>query len=283
MPTVQWNKETWDGRYNWEEEGEEWSDTWGGSDMQWYGAILTRIHAFLPARRILELAPGFGRWTHFLRAQCEQLHVVDFSEQCIEACKQRFSNDTHIIYSVNDGLSLNMVDNESIDFVFSFDSLVHCEEDVVESYVSQLRSKLTPNGVCFLHHSNYGNHLPLFRGWELSGSMRWRLARLRLLAPAKRLGIVDWSHKRSSSMTAEKMRTFGNRHGLRWIAQETVNWGTKAPIDCFSTLVRADAAWPARELVQENRSFMREANDLCRLSRLYGRRGLERERAIRQA
>jgi ubiquinone/menaquinone biosynthesis C-methylase UbiE len=280
MPTMQWNKETWDGQYNWDEGGEEWSEIWGGSDMEWYGAILTRIHAFIPAKRILELAPGFGRWTHFLRAQCDQLHVVDYSEQCIERCKKRFRNDAHVTYWVNDGRSLEMIDDESIDFIFSFDSLVHCEEDVIERYVSQLRSKLTPNGVSFLHHSNFGSCLPPIRDWHLSSRTRWRLAQLRLLDSAKRLGIVDQGHFRSRSMTAEKMRTFASRYGLRCIAQETVNWGTTKPIDCFSTLVRSDAAWPVRELVRENRSFMSEARDLRRLSALYGRRALQREQPM---
>jgi hypothetical protein len=276
MPTVQWNNETWNKTYAWDEAGEEWSETWGGSDMQWFGAILPRIHAFLPVPRMLELAPGFGRWTHFLRSQCEQLHVVDFSDKCIEACQTRFRDSDNITYSVNDGRSLEMVERESMDFIFSYDSLVHCEDDVIEGYVSQLSSKLTPNGVAFLHHSNLGSHPPRFHDWKLSSSTRWRLGRLKLLNGAKRLGIVDDSHQRSKSMTAAKMRAFAERHGLRCLAQETVNWGTTRPIDCFSTLVRADSAWPVRELEQENRSFMRQADDLRQLAVLYGRNGLQR-------
>ena len=74
------------------------------------------------------------------------------------------------------------------------------------------------------------------------------------------------------------MLTFAANHDLRCIAQELVNWGTTVPIDCLSTLVRLDAAWPVRELARENRSFMREAEDLRRMSVLYGQRGLKHPR-----
>ena len=156
MPDIDWNKQTWDGRYDWDRRGEEWSEAWGGSDMQWFGAILPRIHQFVPTQRILELAPGYGRWTRFLRRLRDELDIVDLSEECITACKQRFRDCTNIRYWVNDGQSLDMIPDASIDFFFTFDSLVHCEEEIVEGYVGQLTRKLAPNGVAFIHHSNMG-------------------------------------------------------------------------------------------------------------------------------
>src|SRR4030095_8370524 len=48
--------------------GEEWSSAWGGSEAQWLGAIFLRIRAFIPTDTILEIAPGFGRWTNFSEA-----------------------------------------------------------------------------------------------------------------------------------------------------------------------------------------------------------------------
>src|SRR5439155_24508233 len=41
--------------------------------------------------QILEIAPGFGRWTHYLKDYCENLWIVDRSSECIEACRQRFA------------------------------------------------------------------------------------------------------------------------------------------------------------------------------------------------
>jgi hypothetical protein len=47
-----------------------------------------------------------------------------------------------------------MIENGSIDFAFSFDSLVHAESDVMSSYAHELARVLKPGGVAFLHHSN---------------------------------------------------------------------------------------------------------------------------------
>src|SRR6266536_1218422 len=83
-------------KYDWKEAGEEWSASWGSSSAQWFGSILPRIHDCLPTRTILEIAPGFGRWTHYLKDYCEELSIVDRSSECIEACLREFGNKLKI-------------------------------------------------------------------------------------------------------------------------------------------------------------------------------------------
>src|SRR5436190_1772119 len=124
----------------------------------WYGALLPRIHRFLPTTTVLEIAPGYGRWTQFLKDHCERLILVDLAENSIAHCRRRFAGSSQIEYHVNDGRSLAMIADESIDFAFSFDSLVHVESDVTEAYLRQLRRKLRPDGVGFIHHSNLGRY-----------------------------------------------------------------------------------------------------------------------------
>ena len=68
MPTLPQNLHTWAKANTWETRGDEWSETWGGPLTQWQEAILPRISAYLPVRHILEIAPGYGRWTQFLAA-----------------------------------------------------------------------------------------------------------------------------------------------------------------------------------------------------------------------
>ena len=73
--------------------------------------------------------------------------------------------DNHISYYVNDGQSVDMIEDSSIDFVFSFDSLVHADTKTLEAYLKQLAVKLKPNGIGFIHHSNLNqykifNYLP---------------------------------------------------------------------------------------------------------------------------
>ena len=120
-------------KYDWKEAGEEWSQPWGSSAAQWTGTIFPRIRECLPADTILEIAPGFGRWTHYLKDYCNELWAVDKSSDCIEACRQRFASVSHVRCVLNDGRSLSMIPDASVDFVFSFDSFVHPDRDVVEA------------------------------------------------------------------------------------------------------------------------------------------------------
>lgn len=138
MPTIEENRSVFGGTYQWKHAGEEWSEEWGSARMQWFGSILPRISSFVPADTILEIAPGHGRWTAFLKDLCRRLTVVDLSAPCIDQCRQRFAHDANIGYFVNDGMSLEMVEDGSIDFIFSFDSLVHAEESVLRAYTAQL-------------------------------------------------------------------------------------------------------------------------------------------------
>ena len=79
-----------------------------------------------PSNRILEIAPGHGRWTSFLLDHCDDLLGVDLSESCIDMCREPFANLPKARFFVNDGTSLPMVHDNSVDFVFSFYFLGSC-------------------------------------------------------------------------------------------------------------------------------------------------------------
>lgn len=251
MPTIEHNKKMWGETYAWSRQGDEWSEPWGGVDAHWYGAILPRIHAFLPAGNILEIAPGFGRWTQYLKNQCDQLTVVDLNSNCIERCKERFSGARNIAYHVNDGTSLAMIPDGSIDFVFSYDSLVHAEIEVIEAYLQQLARKLTPDGVGFLHHSNIGHYAGYHRQQRrLPEPLRQFLLRRRVL---------NRRHFRSFSVTAEKVAAACDSAGLCCRSQELVNWRQRLLIDAFSVFCHKGSRWARPNRVFRNPSFMREA------------------------
>src|SRR5262249_813227 len=133
---IEENRNTWYNVYDWSERGEEWSIAWGGSEPQWFGSFYPRMHRYLPAPTILEIAPGFGRWTRFLTRNCKRLIGVDLSKVCIEASRKRFAGKPAEFHA-NDGTSLDMVADRSIDFACSLDSLVHAEAAVLRSYTQQ--------------------------------------------------------------------------------------------------------------------------------------------------
>ncbi len=251
MPTVAENRNLWSS-YPWENEaGHEWSVAWGGTAGMWAGTILPRITRWLPAESILEIAPGYGRCTQYLIRACDRLTIVDLVPRCIRECKRRFRSraGARLKAYVNDGRSLNMVRDEAYDFVFSWDSLVHVEEDVMRDYLLQLGRKLRPGGAGFLHHSNLG----AFAG------------------PDGKL-TVENPHWRGASMSAEKFRRFAAEAGLVVLAQELVPWGGAVLNDCFSAFMRPaePGALSDREpVVIERHDFWTEAARMQSLGAMY--------------
>lgn len=243
MATVEENLKVWT-RHDWSTEGDDWSGAWGGTETMWRGSILPRIFPFLPARSILELAPGFGRCTQFLKDLCDELTVVDLTPRCIEACQARFASSTNIKYHVNDGKSLAAVPDGTIDFVFSYDSLVHVGADVMQSYVSELSRKLAPQGVGFIHHSDLGRHV------DARGNLPF--------------DNVDW---RDLTMTAERFDRFCQSTGLRVILQESVNWSGEKITDCMSIFTRAGSRYDASTVRIDNPHFQTEIRRLAAVAR----------------
>jgi SAM-dependent methyltransferase len=264
MPTVEDNRRVWNAEYAWPAGGDEWSRPWGGSDMEWHATLLPRIRSFLPCDTILEIAPGHGRWSIYLRDLCRRLILVDLSETAIAACRRRFAGDERVVCHVNDGSSLAMIPDGTIDFAFSFDSLVHVEMETLGAYVEQLARKLAPGGAAFLHHSNLGEYRRYYAAAGLLPSIvRRGLARLRLL---------DRDHWRARSVTAGTVRARAERAGLCCPSQELVNWGTRRLIDGMTVLARPESRWARPTAVLRNRRFMQEARGAARLAALYGGR-----------
>jgi SAM-dependent methyltransferase len=213
MPDLNWNADLWDGSYDWKSEGEEWSFWWGGSEAQWVGSIYPRIHRLLPARKILEIAPGFGRWTNYLLKESQSYVGIDFSKKVVEACKRRFASCPKAEFFQNDGLSLRAAADNTFDLIFSFDSLVHAELDVLREYIPQIVRKLSMNGVAFIHHSNFFDMAP---------------------------GIAN-PHSRATSVSAQKFSDIVAECGGIVLVQEILNWGGPDLIDCVTMFGKAEA------------------------------------------
>jgi hypothetical protein len=113
--------------------------------------------------RVLELAPGHGRNTELLRHLSREIHLVDVNQTCIDACKERFGNEKdgcRFFYYVNDGNFLPQMRDESISFVYSFDSMVHFDKLVVRDYITEFARVMKQGATGFIHHSNLGSRLP---------------------------------------------------------------------------------------------------------------------------
>jgi len=246
MPSIDKNLAKWS-KYNWKNQGDEWSACWGGTGALWHGTILPRIHYMLPSAHILELAPGFGRCTQYLAAQCSHLSIVDLAETCIEHCKKRFAGLNHISFHTNDGTSLAMIADNSIDFVFSWDSFVHVESDAIHAYLTQLAHKLKPGGCGFIHHSNMGAFTD-----PKTGALT-----------------VENKHWRATSMSGQLFQQYCTEVGITCLSQELIGWGGSTLTDCFSFFQLEKTPSLHETLVISNTQFMTEAKRGQQLAALY--------------
>lgn len=266
MPSINENIKEWNDDYDWHLDGELWSKAWGGSAAQWYGCIYPRVRRFLPASVILEIAPGFGRWTEFLLPHCDTLIGIDVSPKCIEACRRRFADHRGARFESNDGRSISMVADSSIDLAFSFDSLVHVEAEVIADYLGELARVLKPDGIAFLHHSNYGAYerssralapiQPAFR--QLPSRIQGGLGRAGIFRERGN----GW---RASSVSAARFAGLCDDAGMSCIGQELINWaGGALLLDCISVVTPAQSRWDRSNCVVKNWLFRAEARSVRR-------------------
>lgn len=240
---VKENIESWDVDYDWALQGEEWSEPWGNSAAEWTNVIYPRIFNYLPTKTILEIGPGNGRWSYFLSHNVTKLVGVDLSQKCINFCRDRFKSNQQLEFYVNDGLRFTKTEDSSVDFVFSFDSLVHADMYIMQSYLDEIHRILKDGGAAFIHHSN-------------------------LLACSKGTDLKE--HVRARDVDHQTIKAYADSYGLTCITQELVNWRNpkKYLTDCFSTFYKGDTP-PHNYRLFQNNSFMDHASLVKQFSHYY--------------
>jgi SAM-dependent methyltransferase len=277
MPTIEENRIGWGRKYHWPERGDEWSALWGGVETHWHASLLPRIRLFLTGR-MLEIAPGYGRWTPYLLDHADDYIGIDVAAECVEACRERFKGDEKARFEQNDGRSLDAVADRSIDFAFSFDSLVHVELDTLQAYLAELARKLSPNGVAFLHHSNLG-------AFPAATMLRTRLLQTgarrsqRLQALLRKMRLIGWQHWRGRSVTATSVAEAARAAGLVCIGQEIIDWGgeSRKMIDTLSLFTLPGSRWERPNRVVRNPDFVAEARSASAIAKVYTSLGHARE------
>jgi SAM-dependent methyltransferase len=263
MPRLEDIKATWDAEAGWSAAGDEWSGPWGGTEPLWRSTLLPRLHWLLPAATVLEIAPGQGRWSQYLKDLAGELILVDVAAHAIDACRRRFAGATNVAFHVGDGTSLPMVADRSVDLAFSFDSLVHAEADVLAAYAAELARALAPDGVAFLHVSNMGAYT---RGAALARRLPERARRqavLRGLVP----NTFAW---RAESTTGEGFAAVCERAGLRCIGLELIAWHYGRQLtDALVLLTPPGSRFQRPRVTVRNSRFMDEARAAARIAPLY--------------
>ena len=242
MQNIEWNIARWNQIHDWPESGEEWSKSWGHSASQWNSTIFPRISNFLPATTVLEVAPGWGRWTRFLIPKSRNYFGFDTSPRAIAECNSRFCFDNSAEFFENNGKSLKQAEDGCVDFIFSMDSLVHAEIDAIEPYIKEFKRVLSHNGYGFIHHSNMGEHTT---------------------------SNITNLHQRAKSISAEIFYELLIDNGLYCITQEKINWGQAETNDCFTLFTASPKFQNWHNKILENNKFDLEINHAKTLHDFY--------------
>jgi ubiquinone/menaquinone biosynthesis C-methylase UbiE len=167
--SIQINREIWNEKHDWKKNGDEWDgqalkcnvnyDYWKESLVQ--NLILSNIRE---NDAVLEIGAGHGRWSVFLAKTAGTLILIDLSSNCIEFCRNLFVNRSNVMYVVNEGKTLAGVKDASVDFIWSFDTFVHIEKIVINSYMQEIFRVLKPGGRAVIHHPGR-NHFLLWLGF----------------------------------------------------------------------------------------------------------------------
>ena len=160
--TIKGNLKSWDEEHHWSRDGDEWDgqakfcgvpyDEWKHSLIQTF--LMPQLG---PGVDVLEIAPGHGRWTEHIVNNCRSLTLIDLSPSCIEYCKKRFHDQQNVSYFTTDGSSLPNVADESVHFIWSFDSFVHMGPDTILAYLQEAARVLRPHGLLIIHHAGRRN------------------------------------------------------------------------------------------------------------------------------
>ncbi|QSB15908.1 class I SAM-dependent methyltransferase [Natronosporangium hydrolyticum] len=241
MPSVEWNQRVWGEEHGWEHAGDEWrgmADHCGASYPAWkQGLVATFIEPVPTGSRVLEIAPGHGRWSGYLLSRAESLALVDIAQPCLDACRERLDGDPRVSYHLTGGSSLAPLVDQSVDFAWSFDAFVHMDWPIIQGYLYELARVLTPGGTAVIHHAGQAD-------WALS------------LAPVtRRLGrggrvLQRWAGQRRlrdsgnrSPVSARLLAQGADQAGLR-VLRQTDRWGATGQFtvgkyrDCISVLRR---------------------------------------------
>lgn len=112
----------------------------------------------LDSLNVLEIAFGWGRISSQLlqNHKVNSLTLVDINPINVAYVKKRFQKNKNVYPMVNNGLDLQEIETGIMDFVYSFDSMVHFNHELMAGYISEIKRVLKPGGKCFLHFSNHG-------------------------------------------------------------------------------------------------------------------------------
>lgn len=113
----------------------------------------------------MEIGCGGGKWTNYLSPQFKLIYALDVIPP---ALKHEFNNVKYIELNEKDFYCTGIEDN-SIDFVWSFGTFCHFSPPACEEYMTNIYKKLKPNGKGVIMFANWPRNFKYKNYWTPTG------------------------------------------------------------------------------------------------------------------
>ncbi len=104
----------------------------------------------------MDFACGHGRNARKLReAGAGPITLVDVNPENIAYCESTLAPLGGYETFLNSGFDLASISEKKFTHIYSFDSMVHFDLEIMLSYIGEFARVLAPLGTAFVHHSNF--------------------------------------------------------------------------------------------------------------------------------
>ena len=112
-------------------------------------------------KTVLDIGSFDGKWTNYM-GEAKLIICADLDKKGFDVIEKRLGWES-LEFFLCEGDNLTGIKDGTIDFVFSMDSLVRSERDLINSYISEIKRVLAPGGKVCMHLPAQDQHL----SWEL--------------------------------------------------------------------------------------------------------------------
>jgi SAM-dependent methyltransferase len=106
-----------------------------------------------PDHVAVDIGCGGGRWTRYLLG-FKTVYAVDYYRELITEFRRRFSRYRHVTAIKNNGNDFPGVAPQSVDYILSFGCFGHINQDLIDSYLGNIKTILKPGGNAVIHYSD---------------------------------------------------------------------------------------------------------------------------------
>jgi len=144
----------WDDRPDLNLGVETLGEEWGGVEFAEHIVDDVAAPYLGPEVDVLELGCGGGKFSRRLRPQSRRLVCADISADMLARTRAKVGEGDDVEFLQLNGRDFGGVPDASIDFIYSYDVLLHLQPQNVFSYLRDARRILRPGGIFMIHAIN---------------------------------------------------------------------------------------------------------------------------------